>query len=91
MGYDEVREVVGPKRTLEILELLEEEGPLNFSAIEEEVPTSSDTISKRLAVLAEYNLVVRDERSKKDVKYSITTRGEEVLNSIRELVDILEN
>lgn len=91
MGYNEVREVVGPKRTLEILELLEEESPLNYSTIEEEVPTSSDTISKRLDVLTEYNLAVRKERSKKDVRYSISKKGKEVLENIREISLILQN
>ncbi|WP_436347072.1 winged helix-turn-helix domain-containing protein [Natronorubrum sp. FCH18a] len=91
MSYDKVREVVGPKRTLEILELLDQKSPLNYSTIEKEISTSSDTISKRLDVLTDYNLVVRDEQSKKDVRYSITETGEEVLEKVRKVSYILKN
>lgn len=91
MSYDRVREVVGPKRTLEILELLEQKSPLNYSTIERKISTSSDTISKRLDVLTAYGLVVRDEQSKKDVRYSITETGEEVLEKVRKVSDILNN
>jgi DNA-binding HxlR family transcriptional regulator len=82
--YEPVRDVVGPKWSLEILNLLSEEGSsgwINYIEIESAVEeTSSDVVSDRLSVLQEYNLIDRDEKSSKDVRYSITAKGELVLS-----------
>jgi len=87
--YEPVRDVVGPKWTLEILHLLSQEGTsgwLNYTKIESEVDdTSSDIVSDRLSVLQQHNLIERNERSSKDVRYSITPDGESVLRHAREI------
>ncbi len=89
MAYEEVRELIGPKRTLEILDLLQRRGPLNYSNIEDEVPSSSDTISQRLTTLSEYDLIDRREKSVKNVQYAVTERGEEVLRQVQRLQTVI--
>lgn len=83
MDHDRLRELVGKQRTLEILELLAAEGPLNYTAVEAQIDSSSDVISDRLAVLVDHTLVTREERSRKDVRYDVTDRGETFLTRIR--------
>jgi DNA-binding HxlR family transcriptional regulator len=48
MGSDGVREILGRKRTLEILDYLSGGTVRNYSEIEEELETSTDTISESL-------------------------------------------
>jgi len=90
MGHEELRELVGKQRTLEILELLEANGTLNYTDVERQIPTSSDVVADRLATLVEYGLLTRDERSAKDIRYSITEKGKAILEQIRTLESILD-
>lgn len=90
MGHEELRELIGKQRTLEILELLEANGTLNYTDVERQIPTSSDVVSDRLATLVEYGLLTRDERSAKDIRYSITEKGKAILEQIRTLDSILD-
>lgn len=90
MGHEELRELIGKQRTLEILELLESDGTLNYTDVERQIPTSSDVVADRLATLVEYGLLTRDERSAKDIRYSITEKGKAILEQIRTLESILD-
>jgi DNA-binding HxlR family transcriptional regulator len=90
MGHEELRELIGKQRTLEILELLEANGTLNYTDVERQIPTSSDVVADRLATLVEYGLLTRDERSAKDIRYSITEKGRAILEQIRTLESILD-
>ena len=90
MGHEELRELIGKQRTLEILELLESNGTLNYTDVERQIPTSSDVVADRLATLVEYGLLTRDERSAKDIRYSITEKGKAILEQIRTLESILD-
>lgn len=89
--YGSVRTVLGPKWTLEILALLENEGTLNYSDVEDELETSSDIVSERLQTLRKYALIERVERSSRDVRYSITENGCRVLDCVNELDAILSD
>lgn len=83
--YKDIRRVTGPKRTLEILQLLSQEGTLNYSDIESRVATSSDVISTGLDTLVAYGLVERTEESQRNVQYSITDRGDTFLENVNEI------
>lgn len=87
--YGNVRRVFGPKWTLEILALLENEGTLNYSDVESRIETSSDVVTERLQTLREYTLIERVERSSRDVRYSITDNGRRVLECVYEINTIL--
>ena len=89
MGSEGVREILGRKRTVEILDYLSGGEPSNYSDIEDALDTSSDTLSDSLDLLRNHGLVERDERSKKDVRYEITGKGERFLKGVRELEEIL--
>lgn len=82
MGHDQLRDLIGKQRTLEVLDLLATDGPLNYTAVETHIDSSSDVVSDRLATLVDYGLVIRDERSRKDVRYDVTERGEEFRSRI---------
>ena len=88
---DAVRSILGSKWALEILALLAEQKSLNYTEIEEEFPSSSDVITKRLRTLSEVGLVNRAERSARNVQYSITDNGEEVLRLTREISTYLDD
>lgn len=88
--YEAVQRVIRPKRSLEVLALLIESGPLNYGEVEDRIETSSDVVTSRLGLLVEYGLVRRDERSPRDVRYSATAKGETVLAQIKDLNDLLE-
>lgn len=91
--YEPVRDVVGPKWTLEILHLISEEGGsgwINYTEIESSVEeTSSDIVSNRLSVLQEYDLIKREEKSSRDVRYSITSKGQSVLSHVDDINSIV--
>jgi DNA-binding HxlR family transcriptional regulator len=89
MPFEALQEVIGKKRRLEILNLLAEEGTLNYSDIENRVETSSDVVSESLDTLADYGLVERIEKSSRDVRYAITTDGDEFLSELEALEDRL--
>jgi DNA-binding HxlR family transcriptional regulator len=90
MDYETVLLVVGRERSLDILDLLAREGTLNFSEIEAGVATSSEVVDRYLKLLTGYGLVDREERSSRDVRYSITRRGEEVIELVVELERLLK-
>lgn len=90
MVSDEVRAVVGRKRTLEILRRIHEDGPLNFSTIESEIDTSSDVISDSLSILIENGLVHRDEQSTKNIQYRISKKGEKCLDLVEKIEELVE-
>lgn len=82
MAHDRLRDLIGKQRTLEILDLLAADGPLNYTAVETRIDSSSDVVSDRLATLVGHGLISRDERSRKDVRYDITDRGVEFRSRI---------
>jgi DNA-binding HxlR family transcriptional regulator len=86
---DDFRDVLCPKWSLDILRLLVEDSPQNYSRIEAELDTSSDVVVERLQLLADAGLLERNERSTKDVRYSISTRGEELLTLLEEIDALL--
>ena len=88
--YEDLRRVVGPKRTLEILQLLSREGTLNYSDVELKVETSSDVISTSLNTLVAYGLVERTEESKRNVRYDMTDRGNDFLDKIDKMDKFLD-
>ena len=91
MGIEDVRTVVGRKRTYEILNYLSSSDGRNFTEITAEIDSSSDTIWQTLNLLCEYELIERRERSAKDVRYAITPKGKQVLGEIKGLGEILSS
>jgi DNA-binding HxlR family transcriptional regulator len=90
MGSDTLREILGRKRTLEILKFLSEYEVQNYSDIEEAIDTSTDTLSQSLKLLEESELIDRNEESKKNVQYRVTDKGVEFLEAINQVEEILE-
>jgi DNA-binding HxlR family transcriptional regulator len=91
MDYDGMLLVIGRERSLDILDLLAQEGKLNYSEIEAGVETSSEVIDRYLKLQIGYGLIDRDERSSRDVRYSLTGRGEEVLERVAEIERLLKS
>ena len=89
MVSDDVRELIGRKRTIEILELLIASDKLNYSEIENEVASSSDTITDALELLCEHELVKRVEEGPKNVKYSATETGEKFFRATKAIEEVL--
>ena len=87
--YGGVRAVLGPKWSLEVLDLLSAEGPLNFTDIEEAFETSADVITRRLRLLEDHGLIERTPHSSRDVRYTITEDGQAVLDRVVEIADRL--
>lgn len=87
--YEDVRRVIGPKRTLEILRLLSQQGTLNYTDIESQINTSSDVVSSSLDTLIEYELTRRRKESQRDVRYTITEKGIAFLQNVNELDSLL--
>jgi len=87
---ENVREVLCRKWALEILRFLSKEGTENYSQIEEKFDTSSDIIVQRLQELTASGLISRNERGPKDVRYTVTAEGKEVLNLVNQLNQLLE-
>jgi DNA-binding HxlR family transcriptional regulator len=88
---EDVREVLYRKWAIDILQFLDEEGPKNYSQIEAEFDTSSDVITNRLQQLTDTNLLTRRERSTKDVRYSLTENGEELIVLLEDIQSLLED
>ena len=86
----DIREVLCRKWALEILWFLSTEGTQNYSQIESEFETSSDVITDRLQQLTNAGLVHRDEKSTKDVRYTITASGEKLLGLMNEADQLLD-
>jgi DNA-binding HxlR family transcriptional regulator len=89
MGAEDIEKVVGRKRTFEILDYLSTDQTRNFSEIEAEIDSSSDTVWQTLELLVDYGLIERQKRSEKDVRYLLTSDGEVVLGCLNELSEIL--
>ena len=89
--YPAVDKVVCPKRSLEILSYLSEHGRSNYTTVENAVPTSSDVVTERLEVLQEYGLIDREERSSRNVRYSLTENGIAFLSNLEEIDEFLQN
>lgn len=87
---NDIREVLCGKWALEILLFLNEEGAQNYSRVEAEFDTSSDVINDRLQELVAAGLVSRDQRSPKDVRYEVTTVGEELIVLLEEVEQLLD-
>ncbi|MBV0924756.1 winged helix-turn-helix transcriptional regulator [Halomicroarcula limicola] len=81
--------MVESKWSIKILSSLSEESPQNFSTVQEQFDTSNDVITDRLRLLAEYDLIDRREHTRRDVRYSITKRGERFLDELRDLNSLL--
>jgi DNA-binding HxlR family transcriptional regulator len=91
MVFESVRKLVAPKRTLEVLQLLAEDGPLRFGELEDSVDTSSDTLTQSLTTLVEYDLIDREERNRRNVSYRVTEFGGDILSQVRSLETDLES
>ena len=91
MEFERVTELFKRKRAIEILQLLEKKGELNFKKVDEAIDSSSDTVSGTLKILAEYGLVERTQHNVNDVRYRLTENGRNALDRIRELRNSIEN
>ncbi|MCU4717590.1 winged helix-turn-helix transcriptional regulator [Halapricum hydrolyticum] len=87
---DDIREVLCRKWALEVLRFLFKEGTQNYSQIEAEFETSSDVVVKRLQELASAGLLSRQERGPKDVRYTITADGRELIALVDQISQLLE-
>lgn len=87
---DIAREVLCRKWGLEILRFLATEDTQNYTQIEAEFETSSDVITTRLRELEDVGLITRNEKSARDVQYSITTDGERLLELVDEVYELLD-
>ena len=87
---DDIREVLCGKWSLEILQFLNNEGTQNYSQIEAEFETSSDVITDHLQHLTDVGLIHRDEKSTKDVRYSITSSGEELVELMKKAAQLFD-
>lgn len=85
MTFERVRGLIAPRRTLEILQVLTDNGPLRFGELEDSVETSSDTLSQSLTMLVEYGLVNREEKNRRNVSYRVTEFGADILSRVRQL------
>lgn len=84
------REILCRKWALEILQYLAVKGTQNYSQIEAEFETSSDVITDRLRDLEYAELLTRNEKNSRDVRYSITTDGERLLELVAEIHELLD-
>jgi len=85
-----VREILCSKWALEILRYLAVEGTQNYSQIEAEFETSSDVITNRLRDLESAELLTRNKKTSRDVRYSITTDGERLLELVAQIHELLD-
>ena len=91
MVSDDVRDLVGRKRTIEILTLLVTSGGLRYSEVENKVDTSSDVVIDVLELLCEHELVERIEENPKYVEYKATETGREFVDAVKEIEAILND
>ena len=90
MVSEEVRKLIGRKRTMEVLELLISSKSLHYSEIENSVDTSSDMITDALDLLCKHELVERIEENPRKVRYESTETGREFIQAVEKIEDILE-
>ena len=86
-----MRDLVGRKRTIEILTLLVTSGGLRYSEVENKVDTSSDMVIDVLELLCEHELVERIEENPKYVEYKATETGREFVDAVKEIEAILND
>jgi len=91
MVSEDVRELIGRKRTMEALEHLISSGGMNYSEIEGQINSSSDTISEALKLLCQYELAERIEQSPRNVRYRPTETGREFAQAVESIEDILRD
>lgn len=82
--------IVCRKWALDILQFLATEGAQNYNKIEAEFETSSDVITERLRELEHAGLLIRNEKSTRNVQYSITIDGERLLELVEEIYELLD-
>lgn len=87
---EDIHPIVCRKWAVPILQYLAEEGTRNYSRIEATFDTSSDVITDRLRELSDAGLIKRDKKSPKNVQYSITEDGEQLLSLVAEINQVLE-
>jgi DNA-binding HxlR family transcriptional regulator len=87
---EDIHPIVCRKWAVPILQYLAEEGPRNYSRIEDTFDTSSDVITDRLRELSDAGVIKRDKKSPKNVRYSITEDGEQLLSLVAEINQVLE-
>jgi len=90
MVSEDVREIIGRKRTMEVLELLVSREEMNYSEIEDAVNSSSDTISESLKILCQQELAERIEQSPRNVRYRPTEIGREFTEAVESIENILK-
>lgn len=80
--------VLQKKYFCEIIALLESE-PLSFSEIMRKLNIYSDTLSRRLKELEEYDMIetiVTQEKDGKRVRYTLTAKGENIIPEVKQLM-----
>lgn len=87
---EEIHPIVCRKWAVPILRFLAERGPRNYTRIEAEFDTSSDVITDRLQELSDAGLVKREKKSPKNVQYSITESGRQLLSLVADINQLLE-
>ena len=90
MVSDTVRNLIGRKRTIEILEHLISSESLHYSEIENSVDTSSDMITDALELLCKHELVERIEENPRNVRYEPTETGREFIQAVEKIEDIVQ-
>ena len=90
MVSEDVRKIIGRKRTMEVLELLISSKSLHYSEIENSVDTSSDMITDALDLLCKNELVERIEENPRKVRYEPTETGRDFIQAVEKIEEILE-
>jgi len=90
MVSEDVRKLIGRKRTMEVLELLISSKSLHYSEIENSVDTSSDMITDALDLLCKHELVERIEENPRKVRYEPTETGRDFIQAVEKIEEILE-
>jgi len=90
MVSEDVRKIIGRKRTMEVLELLISSKSLHYSEIENSVDTSSDMITDALDLLCKHELVERIEENPRKVRYEPTETGRDFIQAVEKIEEILE-
>ena len=90
MVSEDVRKLIGRKRTMEVLELLISSKSLHYSEIENSVDTSSDMITDALDLLCKHELVERIEENPRKVRYEPTETGRDFIQAVEKIEDIVQ-
>lgn len=84
-----IRKIFRKKWAVEILDLLEKEGELNFGTIREKLNISPTTMTSTKNRLVEHGLVERVEVMRNDIRYKITRKGSQLLEKLKKAEEIL--